>query len=113
MGIYLPNMEMPQSCFYCPFREKVNPDDFVCMALNKEYEETFSVIERRHKDCPLIPVPPHGRLGDIDKLAKRIEYERYHHGHTDGLAARHHIAEYSHFLKAIAEVPTIIPADTE
>lgn len=58
-----------------------------------------------------IPVSPHGRLGDIDKLAKRIEYERYHHGHTDGLAAQHHVAEYLHFLKVISDTPTIIPAE--
>lgn len=59
----------------------------------------------------VIPVPPHGRLGDLDELAKRIERERFHHSHTDGLAARHHVAEYGHFLNAISEAPTIIPAE--
>lgn len=59
----------------------------------------------------VIPVPPHGRLVDLDELAKRIERERFHHSHTDGLAARHHVAEYGHFLNAISEAPTIIPAE--
>lgn len=58
-----------------------------------------------------VPVPPHGRLGDLDELAKQIEHDRYHHTHTDGLAVRHHIAEYGHFLKKIADTPTIIPAE--
>ena len=59
----------------------------------------------------VIPVPPHGRLGDLDEFAKRIERERFHHSHTDGLAARHHVAEYGHFLNAISEAPTIIQAE--
>ena len=58
-----------------------------------------------------VPIPtPHGRLGDLDELAKRIERERFHHTHTNGLAARHHISEYGHFLNAISEAPTVIPA---
>lgn len=62
MSILIKDMEMPKSCFYCPFREKVNPDNYVCMALNKEFEETFSlIVGKRHKDCPLIPA-------DIDDL---------------------------------------------
>ena len=74
MGVYIKGMEIPISCFYCPFREKANPDDYVCMALNKEFEETFSlIVGKRHKDCPLVPVPPHGRLGDLDVLFEFVE----------------------------------------
>lgn len=58
-------------------------------------------------------IPPHGRLGDLDAIAQQIEHERFHHTHTDGLAARHHVAEYGHFLKAISDAPTIIPASEE
>jgi len=69
LSILIKGMEMPKSCFYCPFREKVNPDDYVCMALNKEFEETFSlIVGRRHENCPLVPVPLHGRLIDADAL---------------------------------------------
>ena len=57
MGVYIKGMEMPTSCFSCPFREKVNPDDYVCMALNKEFEETFSLsVGKRHKDCPICQI---------------------------------------------------------
>lgn len=75
--LLIKGMEMPTSCFYCPFREKVNPDDYVCMALNKEFEETFSLIAgKRHKDCPLVHVPPHGRLIDANELyEKTAEWE--------------------------------------
>lgn len=60
-----------------------------------------------------VHVPPHGRLGDLNALAQQIEHERFHHTHTDSLAARHHVAEYGHFLKAIIDAPTIIPASEE
>ena len=67
-GIYIPDMEMPKNCFYCPFRLKVDPDTFVCLATNEHIEETFSgTIEMRNRgDCPLVPVPDHGRLIDAD-----------------------------------------------
>lgn len=73
-GVYIKGMEMPKSCFYCPFREKVNPDDYVCMAMNKEFEETFALIAgTRHKDCPLISVPSHGDLIDRGALSRSLD----------------------------------------
>ena len=73
MSVLIKDMEMPKSCFYCPFREKVNPDDYVCMALNKEFEETFSlIVGKRHSDCPLVPIPPHGRLIDADAVERNL-----------------------------------------
>lgn len=72
----------------------------------------FNGMRERLTQTTVFPVPPHGRLGDLDTLAQQIEHERFHHTHTDGLAARHHIAEYGHFLKAISDAPTIIPGNT-
>lgn len=43
--------------------------------------------------CPLVEVPPHGRLGDLDKLAKRAE-NRYG-------------ADFREFIK---DAPTIVEA---
>jgi hypothetical protein len=75
--------------------------------------DVVTEYQKRPDDCPLVPVPPHGRLGDLDALAQQIEYERFHSTHTDGLAARHHVAEYGHFLKAISDAPTIIEAEED
>ena len=33
-----------------------------------KYIKTIDAIEKRRDDCPLIPVPDHGRLIDADKL---------------------------------------------
>lgn len=112
MSIYIKGMEMPKACVYrenghlitCPLYDI----DGYCGALNTEASHKEN---GKLSDCPLVPVPPHGRLGDLDALAQQIEHERFNHTHTDGLAARHHVAEYGHFLKAISDAPTIIPAD--
>ena len=65
MGVYI-NTEMPTSCSDCPIG-----DSLCCTlmpgvpALWKEY--TLAIrTNRRHKDCPLIPVPKHGALIDRD-----------------------------------------------
>lgn len=97
MGVYVKGMEMPKDK---PLIIKINPDGAVSSTFDNDYRKYEAV-----------PVPPHGRLGDLDELAKQIEHDRYHHTHTDGLAVRHHIAEYGHFLKKIADTPTIIPAE--
>lgn len=62
------NMEMPKSCADCPIG-----DTLCCSlmpgvpALWKEYTLAIKT-NRRHSDCPLIPVPPHGALMDIDEF---------------------------------------------
>lgn len=102
MSVYIPGMEMPKSCFYCPFRLKVDPDTFVCLATNEHIEETFAgTIEMRNRgDCPLIPVPNHGRLIDADAIMKKAGYIEDSWGITEVVVA-----------DEIANAPTIIPAD--
>lgn len=62
------NMEMPKSCADCPIG-----DTLCCSlmpgvpALWKEYTLAIKT-NRRHSGCPLVPVPPHGRLIDADAL---------------------------------------------
>ena len=109
MGVCVKGMYLPPSCYFCPM---TNDGLYLCKANNPYKQLEDDCEERRPNWCPLVEVPePHGRLGDLDELAKRIERERFHHSHTDGLAARHHVAEYGHFLNAISEAPTVIPAE--
>ena len=53
----------------------------------------------RLDDCPLVPVPPHGRLGDLDKLADNMR---------SATAGMEHRAIIMHEIR---RAPTIIPAD--
>ena len=103
MSVYIKGMEMPKSCFECPMRWKVDPDTIKCLATGERFEETFAgTIETRNRgNCPLIPVPDHGRLGDLDKLAEEI-HERWEAYPADAFC--------EDFLD---ELPTIIPANKE
>ena len=49
-------IDMPESCFMCPFRQKVSPDDIKCWAKDEIFEERFSSIQTRI-NCPLKPIP--------------------------------------------------------
>ena len=55
------NITMPKTCEVCP----CNDDNWRCGA-TKEYFDYDDMCERRRADCPLIEVPPHGRLIDAD-----------------------------------------------
>lgn len=77
MSIYIPGMEVPKNCDCCDF-----------MTVEGEYGEPtcpFGRIIRcaseMQPDCPLVPVPEHGRLVDADKLgirdAEKQAYEAY------------------------------------
>ena len=61
-GIYIQNMEMP-TCFSCQLES-------YCNRWAKHDEEWQK--GNRDDDCPLIPVPPHGRCIDADSLEKEV-----------------------------------------
>lgn len=68
MGVYIKGMEMPKNCFDCP----LNYDSIDCMvadiALREKGGGDFLYEHERASHCPLVPVPPHGRLIDADAL---------------------------------------------
>ena len=74
MSILISGMEMPTSRFACPFRRKVDPDNIMCIVTREVFEETFdgTIQTRNRGDCPLVPVPQHGRLIDADVLKRNI-----------------------------------------
>ena len=96
MSVLIKGMEMPKNCGDCPI------GDALCCSLMpkvpaswKEY--TIAVrTNRRHSDCPLVPVPPHGRLIDADELS-RAALENF----------------FFNFVPRwmVKDAPTVIPAD--
>ena len=97
MSVYIHGMEMPKACVYrenghfmtCPLYDI----DGYCGALEREAKHD---LETKLCDCPLVPVPDHGRLIDADKLD---------YSNTDLLG--NHIV----YMVDIEDAPTIIPAD--
>ena len=99
MSVLIKGMEMPTSCakcrlfgeYGCPFIGAVG------YALTRG---------ERNDDCPLVPVPPHGRLIDADALAEKHEIMAYENG---GKSYDFHIT-----AKAwVDNASTIIPSDKE
>jgi hypothetical protein len=94
MSILIRGMEMPTSCNKCPF---LDYEEGFCFASGVKhesgwYESTLcpgGIKDGRHDDCPLVPVPAHGRLIDADALLRSYEISPHPtvcHGcrHEDG-----------------------------
>ena len=97
-GVYIKGIKMPKDCRSCRFsgfggiRNELN----VCMFTGQS-QPTLS--PECMSECPLIPIPDHGRLIDADAFFEDLlfptkEFER-------GMQ------------ELIADAPTIIPADKE
>lgn len=113
MSVLIKGIEMPTSCFYCPFRRKVDPDNIMCIVTRECFEETYAgTIETRNRgNCPLIPVPDHGRLIDADALRQAMYHEAFE---TDSPMQKWDSGcwiRYKMFEQMEESAPTIIPAE--
>lgn len=62
MGVYIKGMEMPKNCLLCPL-SVMNGERVYCEVTKDEV-----LRAKIAQDCPLIELPPHGRLIDADVL---------------------------------------------
>ena len=102
MSILIKGMEMPKSCCECMLA-KLSPtgETLIC-----NYNLSTVPWDEKPFDCPLVPVPPHGRLIDADALENKHRTMAYEDGGR----------KYSFHASAkswVEEAPTIIPAETE
>ena len=111
MGVYIKGMEMPTRCENCLMITTDCDSDYICSVLDKYIPMKWEKIENCYgfynKEtypkpdwCPLVELPPHGRLIDAD------ECHKYFYDHLDDLHME--IAEI-----AIEEMPTILEAEGE
>ena len=102
MSILIKGMEMPTRCIAC----QMNYDSCACILTGSrfyKYNTEFDPGEERLTDCPLAPVPEHGRLIDGDALKVSLAFaEKVAEWAVPALRA---------VLMIIDEMPTIIPAD--
>ena len=70
MSVIVKNMAMPERCLDCPFMITRDNDD--CILQSNEANAKFDSWDDMKASCPLIELPPHGRLGDLDKLWDRM-----------------------------------------
>ena len=87
------DMKMPNSCYDCPIRKR-NGMEILCPVCG----ETFSVADvniffYRLKNCPLIELPPHGRLIDADELVADIKGQAERMWTLDAVSERDYFIE--------------------
>ncbi len=96
MSVLIKGMEMPKTCEECA----LNYDSCACIKTGSRFfrgrETEFDPFKGRLEDCPLIPVPPYGRLIDADELEATCDEPHW-----------------CAWLSDIDNAPTIIPAEEE
>ena len=102
MRVYIKGMEMPDGCYYCPFRQgsfgRVPPHRAMCMVTGEVMPVDGKNIQH-NQPCPLVPVPPHGRLIDADALID-----------AGWQLSRDNIFTGKYEIALLSSVPTIIEA---
>jgi hypothetical protein len=91
MSVLIKGMEMPKTCNDCGLR-----DSFDCWITYSYIEARFS---KRNDNCPLIELPPHGRLGDLDKLMTEFMDSDLDHLQRD---------DWKEVIQIVADAPTVI-----
>ena len=56
MSILIKGMDLPESCWRCPFCLTIDPDTYRCIPTGQEFESTFKAIDHIVCDCPLVEV---------------------------------------------------------
>ena len=108
MSVYIRGMEMPTRCGRCDMCVTIPDGDIdrhnECCITGADILNVGEKME----DCPLIPVPPHGRLIDANFIVERLRKQIQDVGADTELANRDR-----EFISIIGAVSTIIPADKE
>ena len=101
MGVYIRGMEMPSCCMFCPLSNNCG-----CGLTNPPVLMTSKEMLADRPDwCPLVPVPPHGRLGDLDAL----KVEAIERSEKCGVCVN--VLDNVITAYDIETAPTIIPAE--
>lgn len=103
MGVYIKGMEMPKNCGVCPFCVPEADEDRgdICVLCGQ-----FPLVkDEKSCECPLVPVPPHGRLidGDVAETIT-VNFDEAKGDFWDGILFA---ADF------ISQQPTIIEAEEE
>lgn len=102
MSVLIKGMKMPTRCIAC----QLNYDSVACILTGSRFYKCnteFDPGEERLSDCPLVSVPPHGKLIDADKLVDSFEPSDFWNSDAEDncFAA----------VRIVHSAPTIIPAD--
>lgn len=109
MGVYIKGMKMPtrcEDCLVCHYMERGTIT--VCGCKATMMIRPIDCNSKPHW-CPLVEVPTHGRLGDLDKLEKMFaDIDSAPYSCFDGAEPFYSAEDAAHIIKL---APTIIPAE--
>ena len=94
-------MDMPKNCDECLFLYESR--GYMECKLTEQVTDFRQATTERLQDCPLVEVPPHGRLIDADALQTE-SFNRLFIGF-----ARNRDVAFVNFL--LTDAPTVIPAE--
>lgn len=114
MSILIKGMEMPDNCNSCPF----SVNGFCVVSPKRANGEAMSKRTTTNW-CPLIEIPPHGRLVDADAYAQEIRErhesasEWYKKATDDEILARAESAmiTFTECFLTLKKMSTVIPAE--
>ena len=99
MKAYL-EIEMPKNCCVCPLFKSNMSKQLFCKAFGAFDKSDYDKLPfERMKNCPLVPVPAHGRLIDADNILYETNPARIPTG--KGFVTH----------ATIDSLPTVIPAE--
>ena len=104
MSVLIKGMEMPPDCEKCPFFDYEEGFCFASGIKGKSgwYEYVLrlgGIKDGRHDDCPLVEIPPHGRLIDADAPIPLVDI----HGKKIEVTVAHIIENNLGIVNAIIE----------
>ena len=103
MDVLIKNMEMPSSCGGCKLVQRYRYSD-ECQYLHKNIAHNG-----RLKGCPLVELPSHGRIGDLDALAEYIKNIYCKNCKRSKVMCK--ACEYGDMIDEIDNAPTVLEAN--
>ena len=121
MSVLIKGLKMPKNCNECPLHFYEGQGICCCRALPAiDDGEILKPWKNKRKDCPLVPVPLHGRLGDLDALVHDldddIENDQRVLDEMDFVGKERERVQFDKDCKQnclwyLSSAPTVIPAD--
>lgn len=102
MSVLIKGMKMPANCDDCDFVQHSYPEDW-CYLTEKNLP----------CNCPLVPVPPHGRLIDAEWINEMVRETLELLIKDEGLQGSYLFAAFSTLGEMIKDAPTILEAEVE
>ena len=97
-------MEKPKRCGLCPCFHAEHPMHCQAVKAHKDKRIVAPYGAPIPDWCPLIELPPHGRLGDLDKLMTEFMDSDLDHLQRD---------DWREVVQIVADAPTVIEAEGE